>query len=538
MHTLPVRLGWWRRRHSGRHHWSAPLPLVEGAQAPWPPALAGQEILSVATGPAGTELGVVHDRRAGTVSATLRVEGRHFGLVGDAEADTAVARWGEALGAFVRERSPVSAVRWSEWAAPAGTAEHLAFIARHTHDPGAPAAVAYRELVEEAGPQATRHEVLVTVSVGLGRARDRGAGALSAATATLATEMALFAERLGAAGLGVSAPLSAAELSRAVRSRLDPTALRAMDRRSTRLGAAAGLVAPHSAGPLATVEDWEWWRADGSFHRSLYVSEWPRMAMPAAWMGGLLGWSRAVRSVTVVAEPVSPRESRTTVRRQATKLASDAEHRAQLGLPRRGCAAAPRPWRGVRRSSSRATASSPTPASSPSPPRPSPSSTGRVTTSPRWRGRSGSRCVPSTAATLAGWPSACPSGGAWPRPGGGLDEPGPRELGAGGRPAGAPPPLNDRAPVRALPVPDRGRAWPRGRLPGHRRPGRWGGVLLRPLRRLHEPGDREPEHGGDRRAGLRQVHLRQVPPAPPGRRPRRPRAGGHPRRWRAVGGDL
>ena len=189
------------------------------------------------------DIGVVHDRRAGTVSATVAVAGRHFGLVDRADQDAAVSRWGTALAGFVRDRSPVCQVRWSEWAAPAGVAEHLAFLERACHDPAAPAAAAYRELVEGAGRLATRHETLVTMSVALGRpGRGARAGrdARAAAIATLGGELRLFSERLTGGGLRVSAPWTVAQLARAVRSRLDPTALGSLDRRSSSLGQAAG----------------------------------------------------------------------------------------------------------------------------------------------------------------------------------------------------------------------------------------------------------------------------------------------------------
>src|SRR6202022_998094 len=128
--TLPNRLRWTRARRSGTVRWQAPLPLspVEGAGPPWPPALAGQDLLAVdnaAHGIAGVgDIGVVHDVRAGTVSATVSVRGRHFGLVDGGDQDAVVDRWGAALAAFVREQGPVVAVRWSEWAAPAGIADH------------------------------------------------------------------------------------------------------------------------------------------------------------------------------------------------------------------------------------------------------------------------------------------------------------------------------------------------------------------------------------------------------------------------------
>jgi hypothetical protein len=338
--TLPVRLGWLHQRGSGRHRWLAALPLAEEPDSMrWPPALDGQILLGVDVGEHGMdgvgEMAVVWDRPAGTMSATVAVLGHHFGLVDRPEQDATLAQWGAALAGFVRDRAPVCQLRWSEWAAPAPLSEHWAFLQRACHDPGRPAAAAYRQLVESAGRLATRHETLVTVSVPLGRATKAaraGRDPRAAALATLGAELRLFRERLTGAGLGVSAPLGVGELARAVRSRLDPACLSGLDGRSASLGQAAGLVRPANAVPLAAEAAWTHWRVDGSFHRGFYVADWPRLALPANWMTGLLAWDAAVRSITVIAEPVSPRASAEAIRRQATRLESDQMHRAAQGF--------------------------------------------------------------------------------------------------------------------------------------------------------------------------------------------------------------
>jgi hypothetical protein len=338
--TLPSRLGWMGRQATGRHRWWAPLPLADDPEtAGWPPALDGQVLLGIGAAehrlPGAGEMGVVWDRRAGTVSATVALFGGHFGLVDRADQDAAVAQWGAALAGFVRDRSPVVQLRWSEWAAPAPISEHLGFLERACHDPASPAAVSYKELVEGAGRLATRHETLVTVTVAVGRAPRAvraGRDARAAAIAVLAGELRLFIERLTAGGLRTSPPLSVGELARAVRSRLDPTCLAGLDRRSASLGRAAGLVRPANSTPLATEAAWTYWRADSSVHRCFYIADWPRLDVPANWMSPLLVWDQAVRSVTVIAEPVSPRASADAIRRQATRLESDQVHRASQGF--------------------------------------------------------------------------------------------------------------------------------------------------------------------------------------------------------------
>ncbi len=340
--TVPIRARFWWQRRGGRGRWQARLPLPDSQTVtcpPWPGVLAGLELLAAGedehrvTG-AG-EMAVVWDRPAGTVSATVTVAGHHFGLVDPADQDSALEGWGKAMDGFVRERTPVVCFRWTELAAPAGAAQHLRFFAEQCHDPDSGPARAYRELVTSAAPAVTRHEAAVTVTVEMGRGAARRSGrhdARSAAIQALGSEMRLLAKRLENTDWTVSDPWDLATTCPAVRARLDPTGLAGMDRRTSSLGRAAGLVGPGSAGPLDCQAELRWWRADGSYHRAFYVSDWPRVALPAAWLSRLLRWDSAVRSVCVIMEPVAPRSSTRAVRKEATKLESDRLHRTSQGF--------------------------------------------------------------------------------------------------------------------------------------------------------------------------------------------------------------
>ncbi|MBW3613713.1 MAG: hypothetical protein KY439_00160 [Actinobacteria bacterium] len=320
-------------RGGGSHRLALVLVATGSALAV---AALGQLLLAGAVAGAGAVLALVSGQGSDTYSATLRVSGAAFDLAEGTEQDRLVALWGNALGAFCRERAPVAWVRWAQFAAPAGIEEHLAYLAEHGHDDATdPAVASYRSLVAAAGPAATRQEVLVTVTVdafrvvaGTGPGAERG----GAAVEVLMEELALLAARLETAGLVVAAPLAPQELARALRVRLDPTVAATLDRRGRSLGEVAGVVCPANAGPLAAEADWSGWRVDGSLHRSFLVVDWPRLAVAADWMGELLRWRGAVRTVAVVYEPVAPAASRRAIRREMAKLDSDAEHRSRAGF--------------------------------------------------------------------------------------------------------------------------------------------------------------------------------------------------------------
>ncbi len=325
---------------TGERTWLAPLPLI-GDVPELPSALDGQVILAVDAATHGIrggadQVAVVHDEVGGTYAASVRVSGRQFALAEADEQDRLVQLWGDALAVFSRGRTAVANVRWSEWAAPAGMEEQYAYLADHGADDADPAALAsYRQLLGTAGPLATRHEVLVTLTVAaksVNVAQRHHGDRRAAAVEVLLDELRLFVGRMESAGLTVSPPLSPVELAWVLRVRLDPSVIRSLQRRSRSLGQVTGVVSPGNAGPLAAKTSYSQWEVDGSLHRGYYVAEWPRVDVPAHWMHDLMLYGGAVRTVAVFHEPVAPHRSQRAITRQAAKLESDEEHRRKTGF--------------------------------------------------------------------------------------------------------------------------------------------------------------------------------------------------------------
>jgi hypothetical protein len=351
--TQPVRelaptvLGWAWARACGQDRWFAPLPRLRPAgtgpattavSPRLPPPLDGITVVdsSVAwTGRGrGVPAAVVFDAVEGTASATVRVAGRGFALCERQDQDHLLGQWGDALAGFCSERGPVSKLRWTEWAAPAGLDEQLAYLARHrSAADDSPAVDAYRMLLEGAGPMSRGHEVLVTVTVDRRRLRRRARSRMDAALEeALFDEVRLLGSRLDAAGLVVSLPLTASELAVVLRSRLDPFsgAVRADRKRS--LTELAGLVAVAGAGPMAMRAWWDHVAVDGAVHAAFVIAQWPRLEVPANWFEGLLLHPGGIRTVAVVYEPVAPLRSQRHIDRETVKLASDEEQRTRSGF--------------------------------------------------------------------------------------------------------------------------------------------------------------------------------------------------------------
>jgi hypothetical protein len=342
--VLPAGSRFATRAISRSNRWLAPIPhhrprpIGASPAVDLPPFMAGLTLIDAGPAPwtCPTRLagvGVVVDRRTRSVSGTLRAHAGGFCLVDRADQERLVAGWGDALAGFCREGGPVSSVRWTEWMAPTGVEDCNRFLDEHGTGTGE-AATEYRQLLATAASASTAHDVLITVTVDQRRLDRRRAGASDAqsgAVDALLEQLRLLAARLEVSGLRVDPPLSPAELADVIRRRFDPHGAVAVSRPAS-LAAAAGVTTAHRAAPLASDASWSHVRVDGSAHRSFWVAEWPRLDVPPNWIEPLLLHPGAVRTVSVVYEPVPPGQSRRQIDREATKLVSDEEQRVRSGF--------------------------------------------------------------------------------------------------------------------------------------------------------------------------------------------------------------
>ena len=338
IHQLSTVGRWMFTKVDRQATWTARLPLAAPG-ADLPPALAGHQLLSIDAREWGhgnriAPIAVLHHRKERLVSATLRAGGRQFCLLDPHEKDRILAGWADALRPLCRERNPICQFRWSEWAAPAGIAAHRAWLEEQPLASNA-AADTYRSLLTVAGPLATRHETLLTLTVRTDRVpveARHGHNRTTASIEFLVRELRLLGERLERVGITVDGPLSPAQLIRAVRVRIDPTTITALDLIERSLGDRAGLDGDLQGVAVAARATWQHWRTDDSIHRSFHIRAWPRSRVPADWLTPLLLHADVTRSITVAYQPLAPTASRRAVHRQAAKIESDAQHRAEKGF--------------------------------------------------------------------------------------------------------------------------------------------------------------------------------------------------------------
>ncbi len=339
---LPVLTMWLLGRRHGGGTWTAPVPRFRAgqpdraAQPQWPRFVGRIEIHDHDGWRAGTTMAVLVDRRTGAMTGMLRVAGREFALIDRSEQERLLAGWGDALAAFCKERSPVEAVRWFEWSAPADASAHVRWSRDHIGPSADPDVVDdYLDMVAASGPMSTRHETIVTVTVGghsggIGRRsrnrRDR------AQVDTLRDELRLLADRLDSTGLAVDPPLSSTDVVEILRLRLDPFGSAASRTGGRTLADLAGLHRVRNAGPMATSSQWTHLVVDNAVHACFAVVEWPRLEVPPNWMEPLLLHAGGTRTVAVHLEPVPPSKSQRQVAKDSTRLVVDAEQRSRSGF--------------------------------------------------------------------------------------------------------------------------------------------------------------------------------------------------------------
>ena len=275
----------------------------------------------------------MQDDQRHTLTAAVRVAGPQFVLQSRADQERLLGGWGDILNQFAVERGAVTHLCWSDLAAPSGLEQHGAWLEGVDAGTAHPeAAASYRDLLGGATASATAHDVIITLTVArdrLGRGRSE-ADADGHLARVLASSVEALLRGARSAGLTAGDPLSAADIQRALRTRLDPLATRPRVG-GARLVERLGLVTAANAGPMAMEVAWRHVRVDAAYHRSFHVACWPRLPVAPAWLEPFLAGSGVTRTMTVIFSPVPAHQSRRRIERDLVKLESDAATKEDKG---------------------------------------------------------------------------------------------------------------------------------------------------------------------------------------------------------------
>jgi hypothetical protein len=186
----------------------------------------------------------------------------------------------------------------------------------------------YVQLLAEVAEVASTHETVVWITVDGREVRDTRGRPMHRAAAHLPTAVENLIGALDAAGLDTPGPLAAGELRRLLRNRINPLdeSCRLDPAVGGSLGERLGLVDGPAAGPLAVVTDPSEIRLDGSYHRTWWVSSWPRRPVLGDWLQGFLEAGTS-RTMTVMHRPLDPVRSQRRIGSQLTKLEANEERK-------------------------------------------------------------------------------------------------------------------------------------------------------------------------------------------------------------------
>jgi hypothetical protein len=326
--AFPVRY-WYSRQGRRARHWERPGGGASGMRhLDAPPGLEHLKFFAVRL--AGGEAGVVFDQTRGVYIGVLRCRGGAFGLVDRSDKDRLLQAWGDVLNGWCVDDESILRLQVLERTLPEDGDALAAYLQRAAAVPeGSPALASYRRLLAGAQPLSQRHEtfLVLAVSQSAPAARRLGGGDLGACEA-LAQELVSLADRARAAEVVVEGILGPAEVVRCLRAGFDPDV-------AVRPGAwVPGPDRPPRLGdawPCEVTTTWSRYEADGVCHATFWVEEWPRVPVGADFLGPLFLKSKCSRTLSIVAEAVSPGRAAQEVQDARTGFLADQALRDRAG---------------------------------------------------------------------------------------------------------------------------------------------------------------------------------------------------------------
>lgn len=302
LQAMTARAVWWRGRSRGWHLYrSGPLGITAHGSFRLPGLLAASKLVT-AQDSYGRPFALVVMPQTGHYTAVLECGADGAALVDPDQVDTWVAHWGQWLASLSFEPGLVAASVTIETAPDLGHRLHKEVSTGLS--PNAPqlAVAALQEITATypAGSARVSTRIAVTYSA-LPRP-----GAKKRTLEEMAREIGAripgLTSSLAMTGAGTARPMTAADLTTAVRIAYDPDAQSLLESTDT-----AGL-SWQSAGPAAAQEAWDHYRHDSGFSITWGMSEAPRGEVLSNVLTGLVSPHRDIarKRVTLLYRPHDP----------------------------------------------------------------------------------------------------------------------------------------------------------------------------------------------------------------------------------------
>ena len=271
-----------------------------------------------------TGAAMLHDPHAHTLTAVALVRHPAYVLLSPEDQARRVHGWGRAL-AGLASTGTCATLQVLEVALPdSGRGITGWWDAHGSKDPRQWVVREYEDLMRTCAPAASTHRTLVAISLDLRKAkrhiRQSGRG-LAGASAFLRQEMTSLEASLRGAELQLTGWLDEREMAATLRTAYDPVV--DLDGDLTH--------SLSTAGPVAVDEHWDHVRHDTGYSAVLWISEWPRVAVPPFFLHSLVFQPGIRKSLSLTFEPVPADAALRDIRRAKVEYATDAAQKAKLG---------------------------------------------------------------------------------------------------------------------------------------------------------------------------------------------------------------
>ena len=268
---------------------------------------------------------LIHDPHRATLSADLRVSHPAYALLSPDAQRQRVSCGGE--------RRVPRAVLGVRRAASAGGDDprQRTGIADYYQEHGAGrrqwAEQEYEALLASSSTGASTHRTTLTLALDMGKAgaaSKAAGGGLKGAAKVLRGDMAALEYVLRAADLKVGTWLGESDVAQMIRGAYDPG-----------LGGEFLAMRPGAnlehAGPLGMDEMWDRLHHDSGWSRVLWISEWPRIEVPAHFLHSLIFAPGVRKTLCLSLRPKATSEALRQIRREKTEMVADHRQKQKIG---------------------------------------------------------------------------------------------------------------------------------------------------------------------------------------------------------------
>ena len=272
-----------------------------------------------------TSAAMIHDPHRQTLTAVLAVTHPAFALLDDADRAGRVGRWGRVLGGL-SATGTCAAVQVLEATVPDPAVGQREWWTSHGASADSWAARQYRDLLDRVTLGSSTHRSTISISLDMRAAaravRAAGRGVKGGAE-VLRGDMSTLVDSLRQAGVRTAGWLGETDLAVVVRDAFDPATLLPPE--------VVSVAAMAHAGPLAINESWDRLHHDTGWSQVLWISEWPRIAVPADFLHPLIFAPGVRRSLSILARPVLTDTALRQLRKDKTAAIADSAQKARIG---------------------------------------------------------------------------------------------------------------------------------------------------------------------------------------------------------------